>query len=201
MSIISAGNTTTTAIVVTGDTTGNLVFTTGGANTVALTLSNTQAATFAGTLTTAAQGIAYASLPAGNIIQVVNGSYSTEVSTTSGTPADTGLTATITPKFSTSKILVLVSQKVFSNNDAANSGGANMYLLRGATTLFTAGRVAFSDGTGAMDLYFTTSYLDSPATTSATTYKTQVARYGGAGTVFVQITSCISGITLLEIAA
>ena len=51
MSTISAGNTTTTAITVTGDTTGNLVFTTGGANTAALTLSNTQAATFANNVT------------------------------------------------------------------------------------------------------------------------------------------------------
>lgn len=48
MSVIQAGNTTTTSLIYTGDTTGNLVFTTGGANTVALTLANTQAATFAG---------------------------------------------------------------------------------------------------------------------------------------------------------
>lgn len=137
----------------------------------------------------------------GTVLQIVNGSYSTEVSTTSGTLADTGLTATITPKFSTSKILVLISQKVFSNNDAANSGGGNIALLRNGTNLYTASRVAFSDGTGAMDLYFTSSYLDSPASTSALTYKTQFSRYGGAGTVFVQITSCISGITLMEIAA
>jgi hypothetical protein len=51
MSIIQAGNTTTTSLIYTGDTTGNLVFTTGGANTVALTLSNTQAATFANNVT------------------------------------------------------------------------------------------------------------------------------------------------------
>jgi len=51
MSIISAGNTTTTALVQTADTTGNLVFTTGGANTTALTLTNTQGATFAGAVT------------------------------------------------------------------------------------------------------------------------------------------------------
>jgi hypothetical protein len=50
MSIIQAGNTTTTALIYTADTTGNLVFTTGGSNTVALTLSNTQAATFANTI-------------------------------------------------------------------------------------------------------------------------------------------------------
>jgi hypothetical protein len=51
MSFISAGNTTTTTLVVNGDTTGNLVFNTGGANTTALTLTNTQNATFANTVT------------------------------------------------------------------------------------------------------------------------------------------------------
>jgi hypothetical protein len=51
MSVISAGNTTTTSLTQTADTSGNLVFTTGGANTVALTLTNTQGATFAGTVT------------------------------------------------------------------------------------------------------------------------------------------------------
>ena len=52
MSVIQAGNTTTTSLIYTGDTTGNLVFTTGGANTTALTLSNTQAATFVGSVNT-----------------------------------------------------------------------------------------------------------------------------------------------------
>jgi hypothetical protein len=51
MSYIAAGNTTTTALTTYADTTGNLVFTTGGANTTALTLSNTQAATFANNVT------------------------------------------------------------------------------------------------------------------------------------------------------
>jgi len=147
------------------------------------------------------QSIPKAALPTGSVLQVVNGSTSTEVSTTSTSDSDTGLTATITPLYSTSKILILISQKIFANNDAANNGGATIKLLRGATNLITAGRVALSDGTGAMDIYFTTSYLDSPATTSATTYKTTYARYGGVGTVFAQLTSCPSGITLMEIAA
>lgn len=51
MSFISAGNTTTTTLLINGDTTGNLVFNTGGANTTALTISNTQAATFANNVT------------------------------------------------------------------------------------------------------------------------------------------------------
>lgn len=50
MSVISAGNTTTTAVRVIADTTGNLVFTTGGANTTVLTLSNTQSIILGGPL-------------------------------------------------------------------------------------------------------------------------------------------------------
>lgn len=53
MSFISAGNTTTTTLVVNGDTTGNLVFNTGGANTTALTLTNAQNATFANSTSSA----------------------------------------------------------------------------------------------------------------------------------------------------
>ena len=68
MSVIQAGNTTTTSLIYTGDTTGNLVFTTGGANATALTLSNTQSATFANAIT------ATALIPSGSTIPT-NGIY------------------------------------------------------------------------------------------------------------------------------
>jgi len=135
----------------------------------------------------------------GAVLQVVNGTYATEVSTTSGSYADTGLTASITPTNSSSKILVLISQKFFANPTNGNDNGGNVIVLRGATTLITAQRVGLSDGTGAMDNYFTTSYLDSPATTSSITYKTQLARHGTAGTFFANLSSCPAGITLMEI--
>lgn len=48
MSVIRAGNTTTTAVVLVADTTGNLVFTTGGANTVAITVDSFQQTDFNG---------------------------------------------------------------------------------------------------------------------------------------------------------
>jgi len=72
MSVIQAGNTTTTSLIYTGDTTGNLVFTTGGANTVALTLSNTQAATFASNVTTAGLIVGTTALGAGNATRFKN---------------------------------------------------------------------------------------------------------------------------------
>jgi Fe-S cluster assembly iron-binding protein IscA len=55
MSVISAGNTASTAVVITGDTTGNIVFATGGANTVALTIANTQASTFSSNVSFSSQ--------------------------------------------------------------------------------------------------------------------------------------------------
>lgn len=48
MSYISAGNTTTTTLIQAGDTTGNLVFATGGANATALTLDSNQVISFGG---------------------------------------------------------------------------------------------------------------------------------------------------------
>ena len=53
------------------------------------------------------------------------------------------------------------------------------------------------------DLYtasMSTAYLDSPATTSATTYKTQYATFQAGGTVYLQLAGETSTITLMEIA-
>jgi hypothetical protein len=55
MSVIRAGNTASTSVVISGDTTGNLVFTTGNSNTVALTIANTQVSTFASNVTFSSQ--------------------------------------------------------------------------------------------------------------------------------------------------
>jgi hypothetical protein len=59
MSTISVGNTTTTAFKVTADTTGNLIFTTGGANTTAFTLDSSQNATFAGGIAGGGAGVTF----------------------------------------------------------------------------------------------------------------------------------------------
>ena len=178
-----------------------MTFVVDGTNGLTFNDATTQSSTATNASNISSGTLGKARLPTGSVLQVVNAIYSTEYSTTSTSDTDTGLTATITPLFSTSKILVLISQKIFANVDAGNNGGATVKLFRGATNLITAGRVGLSDGTGAMDNYFSTSYLDSPSSTSALTYKTTLARYGGAGTVYAQLTSCPSGITLMEIAA
>jgi hypothetical protein len=138
---------------------------------------------------------------AGQVLQVVNATYSTSVSNGTSTYANTNLTATITPKFSTSKVLVLVNQNgVYADSNATS--GVNLKLVRDSTDLATFGLGVGTHASGNLSFgSSSTCYLDSPATTSATVYKTQFAR-ASAGQVFVQEgTGTVSTITLMEIAA
>ena len=141
-------------------------------------------------------------LPAGTggkVLQVVNYIYSGEVSTT-GDWIDTGLTVTITPSSVSSKILVNVHQTGISNNSA--NSGVKLRLMRNSTTLlqFENG-AAYQSGDNDVGGSGIT-YLDSPATTSATTYKTQFGKgAGSSGTAKVGHYGVSSGITVMEIAA
>ena len=153
---------------------------------------------------TASTGLKWAT-PAsgGKVLQVVNATTATGVNSSTGTYVDTTLTATITPTLNTSKILIFVSQNGLGKS-AANAGtfGA-LRLLRGATELFFfEGQFAYTNtaienNVGAS----TVTYLDSPATTSATTYKTQVRSASATALVVVQGGGSTSTITLMEIGA
>lgn len=140
----------------------------------------------------------------GKVLQVVMGTTSTLTQSTSSTFADTTLTATITPSSATSKVLVLVNQNGIGKN--ANATAILFRLLRGSTTIIDFERNATEGPTTANYVgSSSTSYLDSPATTSATTYKTQFANKDAVGTVSVQIghagTNSTSTIILMEIGA
>ena len=141
----------------------------------------------------------------GKVIQVVNATYSTAVSSTTNVYVDTGLTASITPLFSTSKILVLVNQNGLTKSSGVINADMKLKVVRNSTDIINVALYSFYTGTST-DLRgqtLSTSYLDSPATTSATTYKTQFAAAENAGTVSVQNegASSVSTITLMEIAA
>lgn len=138
----------------------------------------------------------------GKVLQVVNFTYNTEVSSSSGTFIDTGLTLSITPTLSTSKVLVFVHQTGLWKNDGAGSSQLAIKLLRGATDLGTFEQFAtwtntvLKNNVGGSGI----TYLDSPATTSATTYKTQFCAAAG-GAVYVNGGASRSSITLMEIGA
>jgi hypothetical protein len=134
------------------------------------------------------------------VYQVVSATTATQVGSSSTTFVDTGLTATITPKFSTSKILVLVSQNGI--NKQSNNTGVNLQLLRGASVLIGFGNNLASTTTATENSVggASVAFLDSPATTSATTYKTQLASTANIAQGLVQHNGATSTITLMEIA-
>ena len=114
----------------------------------------------------------------GGIIQVVYAETTTKVSTTSGSFVDSGVTATITPSSTSSKILAVASMQWMLYREATETYGS-FRLLRGSTAISThSNAVQIEAGTTSQSRIisqggYTIQRLDSPATTSATTYKVQ----------------------------
>jgi len=145
----------------------------------------------------------------GKVLQVVSATTTTSTVISSTTLTDTTITATITPTLATSRILVIcsVNSRVL-RNDVKAAGG--LILLRGATTIADYNNGGYNwifpdcraSGTQiSLGMSGAINYLDSPATTSATTYKIQgrVEDTAGSSTITFQYTSTPSTITLLEI--
>jgi hypothetical protein len=138
------------------------------------------------------------------VLQVVSANYNTQTANSTTTYADTGLTATITPSSTNSKILVLVSQAGVVKGTGNASSGCDLILLRGATQIsqFSYGAGFTNTTTSNFVGNVSCMFLDSPATTSATTYKTQFKNQVAASQVIVQISNgSESNIVLLEISA
>jgi len=128
----------------------------------------------------------------GKVLQVVTGTTTTEVTSTSATYVDTNLTLAISPSLASSKILVIINQIVRTYD----AGAGAVKIVRGSTDIWLPNIAFYLAGDRQV---FSMTYLDSPNTTSATTYKTQFAR--NSGTVVVQPNSSRSQITLMEIGA
>lgn len=151
---------------------------------------------------TTATGIKWAA-PAGGggkVLQVVQGTTTTGAGNSTNTYADTGLSASITPTSATSKVLVMVNQIV--DKRAGNVDSAvDLRILRGATSILESTYIFYTGSSLAIYGIASLVYLDSPSTTSSTTYKTQFRNAIGAASVNVQQNSNGSFITLLEIGA
>jgi hypothetical protein len=136
---------------------------------------------------------------AGNVLQVVQHTFSNvQTSTSSASYVDTDVTGSITPTSATSKILVIVSSQSMA---AASSNGAAA-LKRGASTVVADGILWFTAGSNS-NIWFPASfsYLDSPATTSSTTYTVQIKVDAGTQARFGWGTTSVSTLILMEIAA
>ena len=148
----------------------------------------------------------------GKVLQVVMGQTTTITTIASTSFTDTTLSATITPSSATSKVLAIFTQQVRVSTSGVNQYGGYQ-LVRGSTAVLNLGNGGYESfgidvgGNGSNSLQkrgiISGSYLDSPATTSATTYKTQFKIYtlGGSGTSTINENNAPGTLLLLEIGA
>ena len=147
----------------------------------------------------------------GKVLQVVSTTYSTSKTIATTAMTDTDLSLSITPTAATSKILIMFSQSYWLSNTSTNEVGMSMDIQRGATTVFDMNQTGYNTqyyqivgATQVTDIAYTSiQYLDSPATTSATTYKTRGKVYSAASgrQVVFQGNSSPSTMILMEIGA
>ena len=139
----------------------------------------------------------------GTVLQTVYGETTTQTTNNTSTLADTTLTATITPKSTTSKILVTINHNCCQKSNANSENRGTIHLLRNGTDIKNLSGNLFLYQGSAVRLTgcFSTTYLDNPASTSALTYKTQFANPNNTAEFVVQYDSSHSTIVLQEIAA
>lgn len=145
----------------------------------------------------------------GKVLQVVYGSTNTSTTVSGNTLTDSTLSASITPSSTSSKVLVFTNQFIVFNRSGRDQGCV-VRLLRGATAIFepsptSSTELGYIDVAGqvpVVKMNMGIQYLDSPSTTSSTTYKTQfTGTYGSPGTATAQSNSTYSTIILMEIGA
>jgi hypothetical protein len=137
----------------------------------------------------------------GKVLQVLQTTFATQTASSSTTYADTGLTGTITPSSASNKILVIISVPGMKN--AGNTENAlQLNIVRGATQIVEVGHAVFYTGTTISNYgVITYNYLDSPATTSATTYKVQFKNINASSQVEVFPGNKTATMILMEIGA
>jgi hypothetical protein len=174
-------------------TTGDTIYSSSGSTPARLGIGTT------GQILTVAGGIPSWATVTQKVVKIVAATTTTETSSSSASYADTTLTATITPASASNQILVFVSQNGLQK--VSSDTGVDLRLMRGATNIATFGLAigANAASTTHFDGGSSVTILDSPATTSATTYKTQFASSSGTAAARVQMNSVRSSIVLVEV--
>lgn len=178
-------------------TTGDTIYSSSGSTPARLGIGTT------GQVLTVSGGVPTWAAPAsgGKVLQVVAAYTTTATTSSTSTFIDSTLTANITPSSTSSKVLVLVSQNGLVKSNANASNGMSLRLLRGGTNLITFAYELLQTNTTINNKgSASTAYLDSPATTSSTTYKTQLASTSNTSNVTANENGT-SSIILMEIGA
>ena len=144
-------------------------------------------------------GLVSATGKGGGVIQVVESSTTSQVSHTANSYIDIGLSATITPTRSDSKILI--QGNIGGIETSADNNYGQGILLRDSTVIISTidygiGFTGDSTRAGTSSSFF---ILDAPANPSAITYKVQFKNAAGSGTITTQTNSSRSAILLMEV--
>jgi len=172
------------------------------AGLLAGSITSSQISSVSGASLTGTQNIPRGTLPTGSVLQVVTSTATTNTTTTSTSYVTTNLSISITPLYATSKVLVLHQGMI----NTQGSGYWCFYTLyRGGTNLYASGSQGAAGGiyiNGGVDNHSPSSIvcLDSPATTSSTTYTIYVKSNNGAS-VRYNADGWVTNMVALEIAA
>ena len=141
-------------------------------------------------------------MPAGHVVQVVSGTTNTERQITSTSFVTTSLTATITPKFSTSKILVMVNIGLYHASGGIQNAAGELAIYRGSSAISTKAHRLYDYGSSGLLLNTPENLMtiDSPSTTSATVYTVFAKVASGGPTIYIDVDGKDSIIVLQEIA-
>ena len=135
----------------------------------------------------------------GKVLQVVSGTTSTNVTINANSYIDTGLTGSITPSSTSNKVLVLVHQPI---GKTAHNTWSDIKLFRDSTQIALFASVGYNAASQAnyIGMGVGCSFIDTPSSTSSLTYKTQFRNVTASGSIYAQVDSGLSSITLMEIA-
>ena len=169
------------------------------------------------TFPSAISGVSAVQQYSGRVLQVATSTLSTDFSTTSISYVDSGLSVSVTPTSSSSRFLLLANMSMTGGAGGVvifyqfvrNSTAVGIGTQAGASNAATGG--VYNDpgvGSGsqnALFMYTNANYIDSPATTSAVTYKIQVRNNTAGTAVYLNrrndnYITAISTLTVMEIA-
>jgi hypothetical protein len=150
-----------------------------------------------------------AGISTGKVLQVVFATTTnTGLLTTSTSYVDSGLSASITPSSTSNKILITFCHNVILDATITDDFRGDVRIVRGSTEIAEFEDAKLNRATGGSASYVRSAvqssfqHLDTPSTTSATTYKTQFRAGGGSGARFgiESAGNCRSNVILMEIA-
>jgi len=135
----------------------------------------------------------------GHVLQVKSDTSTTQTNTTSTSFSDTQLSVSITPTSASSKILVMMFCSLRA--DQVTGAAGHVRVLRDSTDIGGQNYMGWNNASHYGQDTCHVEILDSPATTSAITYKVQVRGQNSSESINFGHDSSLQGITVMEIGA